>query len=34
MKRRLLCIFLLLCCLSVQVFAVEPPTMTAKAALL
>ena len=32
MKRRLLCIFLLLCCLSVQVFAVEPPTMTAKAA--
>ncbi|MBR6555720.1 MAG: D-alanyl-D-alanine carboxypeptidase [Clostridia bacterium] len=34
MKRRLLCIFLLLCCLSVQVLAVEPPAMTAKAALL
>lgn len=34
MKKRLLCIFLLLCCLSTQVFAVEPPAMTAKAALL
>ena len=34
MKKRLLCILLLLCCLSTQVLAVEPPTMTAKAALL
>lgn len=34
MKRRLLCILLLLCCLSMQVLAVEPPAMTAKAALL
>lgn len=34
MKKRLLCILLLLCCLSTQVLAVEPPAMTAKAALL
>ncbi len=34
MKRRLFCILLLLCCLSMQVLAVEPPAMTAKAALL
>lgn len=34
MKKRLVCILLLLCCLSTQVFAVEPPTMTAQAALL
>ena len=34
MKKRLVCILLLLCCLTTQVFAVEPPAMTAKAALL
>ena len=34
MMKRLLCVLLLICCLSTQVLAVEPPTMTAKAALL